>query len=122
MAIITTGCDEPPCKKILALHGGGQNAQNFHDGVTDIIEAGGARGYEFIFVNGAYKTDPSEDGFVWFRDPPGGKSSPTTDPDWDLASRELIDGIVASEGPFFGILGYSQGTPALLSTSERSER
>jgi len=43
------------------------------------------------------------------QDPPGGKDDPTTDPNWANDSIEYLDNLVAQQGPFFGILGYSQG-------------
>ena len=61
-----------------------------------------APGFEFVFISA-----PS--GRVWMRDPPGGKGAPTTDPNWDLASLQLLDETVRTQGPFHGLLGYSQG-------------
>ena len=45
---------------------------------------------------------------LWLRDSPS-KSSPTTDPNWAAATTTYLDELVATQGPFFGILGYSQG-------------
>merc|ERR1712117_924536 len=39
----------------------------------------------------------------------GGKGQPTTDPAFADNSLSNLDAIVAEQGPFYGILGYSQG-------------
>lgn len=57
---------------------------------------------EFVFAD-------SPTNGVWIQDPPGGKDDPTTDPNWANDSIEYLDNLVAQQGPFFGILGYSQG-------------
>ena len=44
------------------------------------------------------------------RDPPGGNKVPTTDPNWASAAINYLDNVVATQGPFYGILGYSQGS------------
>ena len=43
------------------------------------------------------------------KDPPGGKDEPTTSPDVADDSLAVLDQIVADQGPFAAILGYSQG-------------
>jgi len=59
--------------------------------------------FEFVFVSAPYNG-------LWIRDPPGGKGRATTDPDWAAASIAVLDDAVATQGPFAGILGYSQGS------------
>jgi len=88
--------------KILCLHGGGQPAQGLQQAMRGIEEELSG---EFEFV---YATAPNA-GNLWIRDPPGGKGEPTTDPGWADESIAVIDEIVNSQGPFYGILGYSQG-------------
>eukprot|EP00854_Cymbomonas_tetramitiformis_P030957 gene30957-38810_t len=63
---------------------------------------------EFVFASAPYQ------GGLWMRDVPGGKSSVTTDPDWDAESRQVLDVIVEAQGPFDAILGYSQGGAYVL--------
>jgi hypothetical protein len=46
---------------------------------------------------------------LWYGDPPGGKGQPTTDANWASAAFATLDGLVSSQGPFDGIVGYSQG-------------
>jgi len=67
------------------------------------LESAWSSTFEFIFA------DAPNEGGVWIPDPPGGRSVPTTDPDWALASIQYLDGLVQDHGPFYGILGYSQG-------------
>jgi len=76
--------------------------------MVDIISRAGAS-YEFVFLTAPYSRRA-----VWIRDPPGGKGQPTTDSSWDNQSTAEIDAVVAAQGPFHGILGYSQGTAMII--------
>ena len=89
--------------KILALHGGGQSVSSFRSmqGMQDLMSQ--LPEFEFVFA------DSPEDGNVWIRDPPGGKQFPTTDPSWADDTIAFLDKIVEEQGPFYGILGFSQG-------------
>eukprot|EP00966_Prymnesium_polylepis_P083731 1939406-Prymnesium_polylepis.1 len=60
--------------------------------------------YQFVFAQGP------ETGSLWIRDPPGGKSAATTDPNWASTSVNYLNNLVSTQGPFYGILGYSQGS------------
>ena len=93
----------PAIRKILCLHGGGGNAKEFqyNSGIKGLREALGSD-YELVFAQ-------APDGGLWMRDPLGGKSKPTTDPDWAAESISILNSIVEEQGPFYGILGYSQG-------------
>merc|ERR1719330_2163640 len=70
--------------------------------MSDITNA--LPGFEFYFADAPYA------GGLWMMDPPGGKGAPTTDPNWAIESYNYLDTVVASEGPFHGIAGYSQGS------------
>ena len=59
--------------------------------------------YQFVFA------DSPISGGVWWADPPGGKGEPTTDPEHANISISYLDQIVKEQGPFYGIIGYSQG-------------
>lgn len=127
--------------KILCLHGGGGNAEGFAAQAGMRALGSDLRNeFEFVFANAAY----GDKGRVWMRDPPGGKDEPTTDPSWADESLFALDRIVEEQGkiksfvtivtlsmftetpfsrnltqigPFYGILGYSQGSafvPAYL--------
>ncbi len=90
--------------KILCLHGGGGNQNSMAAAVADIENA--LPEYEFVYVNGAYG---GQNNYLWVNDPPGGKGEPTTDPGWADESIQVLDDVVEAQGPFHGILGYSQG-------------
>ena len=88
----------PAIRKILCLHGGGGNAKEFENsrGVKAIKGALGSN-YELVFAQAPH-------GGLWMRDPPEGKSKPTTDPDWASQSISILNSIVQSQGPFFMVL------------------
>ncbi len=90
--------------KILCLHGGGGSAEGLRQqrGMQSLIED--LQAYEFIFANA-----PDEEG-LWIQDPPGGKGEPTTDTNWAAESVSYLNEFVTNNGPFHGILGYSQGS------------
>lgn len=90
-------------RRILALHGGGQTADGFRamQGVQDLMAS--LPTYEFVFAS------TPETGNLWIRDPPGGKGQPTLTRDWAENSISYLNQLVEREGPFWGIMGYSQG-------------
>ena len=106
-----------PClarKKILCLHGGGGTGEGFAGEMRELEQA--LPDFEFVYANGGYPVDggtefgkPTQGGYLWIPDPPGGKGEPTTDPFISDASIAALDELRANEGPFDGILGYSQG-------------
>mmetsp|Transcript_15550 Transcript_15550/g.23564 ORF Transcript_15550/g.23564 Transcript_15550/m.23564 type:complete len:280 (+) Transcript_15550:70-909(+) len=91
--------------KILCLHGGGGNSASMAQAVGDLVDA--LPEFEFVFANAAYGSN--KDGYLWISDPPGGKGEPTTDPAFADASIQALNDLVDAEGPFYGIMGYSQG-------------
>jgi len=99
-SLSTSGGARP---KILCLHGGGGSASGFSrsPGMRALVASN--PDFEFVFVSAPYNG-------LWIRDPPGGKGQATTDPDWASASIAVLDDAVATQGPFAGILGYSQGS------------
>merc|ERR1711887_346457 len=94
--------------KILALHGRGGSSSSFRNqpGMRDLMDALSS---ECVFVFG----DTPESGGVWFRDPPGGNKEPTTDPSWGDATINYLNQMVADQGPFYAVLGYSQGSATI---------
>ena len=70
-----------------------------------------ATGLDFVFVSA-----PNSGG-LWIPDPPssGGAKGTSTDANWDSDSTALVDGVVREQGPFYGILGYSQGAAYAIS-------
>ena len=92
--------------KILCLHGGGGTGAGFSGEVRDLENA--LPQYEFVYADGGYRVGNSGNR-LWISDPPGGKGQPTTDPAFSDESIAALDALRESEGPFAGILGYSQG-------------
>lgn len=93
--------------KILVLHGGGGSAlgQRSSSSFQDLMSS--LSGYQFIYAQGGYAG--SGGGALWIPDPPS-KGQPTTSSDIADASLQILDDIVRTQGPFYGILGYSQGS------------
>jgi pimeloyl-ACP methyl ester carboxylesterase len=109
IAFVPLSRTQTPRPKILCLHGGGQSGASFRseDGIASLMAA--LPQYEFVFPDAPHSSGDA-DSYLWIRDPPGGKSSPTTDPAWADDSLTLLDTVLAAQGPFYGILGYSQGS------------
>ena len=93
--------------KILCLHGGGQSALQFKSmkGTQDLINA--LPEYNFHFVNSPLSSN------VWWNDPID-KNTPTTDPDHPKQSVDFLSEYIKKNGPFEGILGYSQGAAMII--------
>ena len=95
--------------RILALHGGGdspeglENQPGMQDLMADLPE------FEFFFAEAP--DDESLCDHCWYADPPGGKDEPNENRSWADISIAYLDQVVADHGPFYGILGYSQGVP-----------
>ncbi|MBQ70996.1 MAG: hypothetical protein CMA65_05870 [Euryarchaeota archaeon] len=113
----TTSIPTPTSMKILALHGGGDSASGLasQQGMQDLVDA--LPEFEFVFAS------TPESGNVWYQDPPGGKGEPTTDPDWADLSIAYLDQMVIDNGPFYALLGYSQGSamiPVYLANTQNT--
>ncbi len=103
LLLTLTSAQQP---KILCLHGGGGNQNSIAAAVADLKNA--LPEYEFVYVNAAYGQQ-GENSYLWIRDPPGGKDEPTTDPGWADESIDVLNSVLDTQGPFHGILGFSQG-------------
>ncbi|VEU43579.1 unnamed protein product [Pseudo-nitzschia multistriata] len=92
--------------KILALHGGGGNAREFgqQPGMLDLEAA--LPDFDFVYADGGFPIE--QQNYLWIPDPPS-KDNPTTTPAIADSSLENLNRIVDEEGPFYGILGFSQG-------------
>jgi predicted esterase len=98
--------------KILALHGGGGSSASFSSQAGMVSLMNNLPEVEFVFANApsnVAEDGTGKDGKVWIQDSPSGKGELTTDLDWADDSIAYLDDLVSQEGPFFGILGYSQG-------------
>lgn len=95
---------EPSKKKILCLHGGGESSNSFRkqDGMQDLINAL-ANDYEFVFIESLVS------GYVWWQDPDP-KDATITCAHANESFSYIKDFIQnPNNGPFEGILGFSQG-------------
>lgn len=94
-------------KKILCLHGGGEEMTSFQSqqGVQDLMEA--LPDYEFVFAQ-----SPLE-GNIWWQDPQN-KQEGTIDVNHASTFLNYMDDFITNNGPFYAILGYSQGGAAVM--------
>jgi len=106
--------------KILVLHGGGGNGVGFSmdPGMNDLMNAIGGN-VQFYFASAPQNG-------LWMRDPPGGDDNkePTNDPAWADVALEYLDGFIAQHGPFYAMMGYSQGSafiPVYLSNRPEAQ-
>jgi len=95
-----------PRHKILCFHGGGSDGESLRMGLRSLELR--EPWLEFVFPNAPYA------GGLWMKDPPGGKSNPTMDADWDALSLQQLDDLVATQGPFYALYGFSQGGAYVL--------
>jgi predicted esterase len=93
--------------RILCLHGGGDSAAGLRSQVGMAALQSSMPHFDFIFASAPHSG-------LWIRDPPGGKALATTDVNWASPSVASLNQIVMSQGPFYGILGYSQGSAMAL--------
>ena len=100
-------CQVDAKKKVLVLHGGGGSANTIESKTADLLSSLGAD-YEFVyaFLGTASTTE------TWWDDPVS-KDNPTTDRDHAKTMVDKFNTIIADEGPFDGIMGYSQGAAAV---------
>ena len=93
--------------KILALHGGGDTPEGLENQAGMQALMADLPEFEFFFADA-----PDDDSLCdqcWYADPPGGKDEPNENRSWADISMAYLDQVVADHGPFYGILGYSQG-------------
>lgn len=99
-------------RKVLCLHGGGGTGEEFNQYLSfneeSLANVLGFDDYEFYYPDGGYKSEDG-DGYLWVPDPPS-KDEPTSDPDIAQDSVTRLNQIIQENGPFYGILGYSQGS------------
>ena len=76
-------------------------------GTADILAALGSD-YEFVYASIGTASTPE----TWWDDPVD-KDTPTTDRDHAQTMVNTLNDIVSNEGPFEGIMGYSQGAAAV---------
>jgi predicted esterase len=101
-----TGTGSLTGPKILVLHGGGGNAVGTRSSAPFQQLMNSLPGFQFVYAQGGYSQGG---GNLWIPDPPT-KNEPTTSATVADASLQILDDIVRTQGPFYGILGYSQGS------------
>ena len=100
-------CQANAKKKVLVLHGGGGSANSMQFQTADLLSSLGSD-YEFVY--GSLGTASTSE--TWWDDPVS-KATPTTDRDHAKTMVDKFNTIIANEGPFDGIMGYSQGAAAV---------
>lgn len=110
-------------KKILCLHGGGQDVSKFKSMLSNLTNDLNDE-FEFLFADSTKrKPKPNPiDAKVWYKDKPGGKeSTEETDEKWADDSVIYLDNLIQNTGPVDYILAYSQGVPmSLILLSKRN--
>lgn len=98
--------------KILCLHGGGDSDVDLENqlGMQKLINS--LQNYEFEFIDSP--RTPLGYTKIWWDDPPGGKGEPTNDRNWANTSIKFITNYIINNGPFYGLLGYSQGSAMVI--------
>jgi predicted esterase len=101
---------EPSLPKILLLHGGGgsQSELEAQQGIIDLRESLDNK-YEFVFLSA---TEDGTAGTWW--DEPESKDQPTTSEDHAMDTINKINQEIEAYGPYYAILGYSQGAAAAI--------
>ena len=89
------------------LHGGGESANGIQSQTQDLLSSLGSN-YEFVYGFIATASTPE----TWWNDPES-KSNPTTNRDHAKTMVDKLNTIISNEGPFDGIMGYSQGAAAV---------
>eukprot|EP00930_Biecheleria_cincta_P073619 TRINITY_DN608_c0_g1_i1.p1 TRINITY_DN608_c0_g1~~TRINITY_DN608_c0_g1_i1.p1 ORF type:complete len:842 (-),score=106.92 TRINITY_DN608_c0_g1_i1:201-2726(-) len=95
--------------KILCLHGIGGPGSMLEAQIASLVqevEALAGDNLEFIYPMAPYSVYGGSNGYQWIRDirdPPMGNDS------WDK-SVQLLDSIIMQQGPFYGILGFAEGS------------
>jgi len=101
---------QTPTLKILCLHGGDSSGNGAEfAGLTSAFPSD----VTFVYPNGGY-SGSSAGSYLWVPDPPGGKGQPTQNLDVADVSVDALNEVVAQQGPFDGIIGYSQGSMMVL--------
>ncbi|KJX98972.1 ef-hand calcium-binding domain protein [Zymoseptoria brevis] len=106
--------------KLLCLHGVGGNAQMFEAQTNQITSVLKSYGHEFDFYDGVIDCEPPDDRIKQIYPPPYLAFYKSPIPEDVADAVDLIESIIEDEGPFDGILGFSQG--CCVATSLMFER
>lgn len=100
--------------RILCLHGGGSSGKGFEGQLKQLREDLGPL-VEFVCAQAPHAAPGiwnSSDEFLWMGD--AQKQGPHS-VDWWRDSVRYLEGVLAEQGPFDGLLGYSMGSAAAFS-------
>ena len=103
-----SGCTAAAPCKILALHGGGGSANSMKEDQMNSLATSLGDAFTFVYASIDAPNTPE----TWWDDPES-KSDPTTEEDHASAMVAALDTIRINQGPFWGIVGYSQGAAAV---------
>ena len=105
----------PPACRILCLHGGRQTAQIFSDRISRLVAKASRENVEFKFIDAPFADQRDADGLLkeWYGEDGGAQLS---------TSLSLIEATIVSDGPFDGLLGFSQGALAVAACAIRPHR
>lgn len=97
-------------KKILCLHGGGQTINSFKNmpGMKQLLNDLGDN-FDFVFIS---SNESKNDDNLWLNDNKIDSNSPSNKA---ISSIKYIERYIIDNGPFYGILGFSQGVAIILS-------
>ncbi|CAL1131051.1 unnamed protein product [Cladocopium goreaui] len=103
LAVLLLLASTSPCVmvRLLCLHGKGNTADTFRDRVKPL-----AKDAELVCVSAPH---PLGDGFAWWHLPPGERSFTTPVFEGWPETLDFIRKVWTEEGPFDGMLGFSQG-------------
>lgn len=114
--VSTTARQKNPMR-ILLLHGLGQDAATFREATSGIRSCADALSVEFSLCQASHSatnlasifsnTSSSSGGMQWYNMSPSSLGA-----GWAFSMEQLVE-ILESEGPFDGVLGFSQGAAAL---------
>ena len=98
-------------KKILCLHGGNGSIISLsrQKGMQDLQSSFLNDDYTFEFLSAS--DDNTND--TWWDDPPS-KDKPTNDENWANKTIKKINDKIKNDGPYYALLGYSQGASAII--------
>lgn len=118
-ALVSAQSHAGPPLKILCLHGGGGNARDFEHCGLAILKRQLGPLVHFVCVDAPHKSptmlahpDNEWAGYLWQGDPT--KQGLHSVGWWDESVR-MLKRVIAEQGPFDGVLGYSMGACAAFS-------
>jgi len=107
--------------KILCLHGGGTSAQIFNLQARKLVQLLKPH-FDLVFPDGFLECDAGpgvlpifkgcEPFRQWLHDTPGGPEP--EEADWSSGVGRLAEDVLDRQGPFVGVIGFSQGAKAAM--------